>query len=51
LAERAGVVPDTVNRVENASPNAELERQSTMRKLAEAPKMSSDSLVTPGVDR
>jgi transcriptional regulator with XRE-family HTH domain len=49
LAERAGVVPDTVNRVENAPPGAELPRQSTIRKLARALKVSPQSLVAPEV--
>lgn len=49
LAERAGVVPDTVNRVENAPAGAELPRQSTIRKLAKALKVSPQSLVAPEV--
>jgi len=47
LAERAGLVPDTVNRVENAPPAAELPRPSTIRKLARALKVSPQSLVAP----
>jgi hypothetical protein len=40
-----------VNRIEHASPDADLARESTMRKPAKVSKVTSESLVASEVDR